>query len=557
MHRIITTILLSLLMTTSLIAKDQRPVVNDLLVELDRVLDSADYYIVAKEQRIDQIKSRIAQQPSDEQMHILKMMLFEEYAKYDSDAAFELVIDSANKSYDLGLIDNYTMWCVNRAYLYTASGLLKEASDILAQTRPLITSRQVLLEYYRQMEYLLSHLGQYTTGNERISPEYYRRKEAYVDSIAMVIKPRDRYYLVNKGWQHNNSDSTAYYRGLLEQRLNRSKIDNHDDAMDAYTIAHMYLSDDDQDKFIEYLIQSAKADIRSNNHDIASLQELAQLLLEAGDINRAYSYLSYALERAKSFGDRVRVMEIATLLDATYGELLGHNRAQSRSLVMLLALLVVLFLAVILLLLNLRRRNDRLHATLASLDELNIKLDQHNAELERAYTDLNLAYDDLQQLNESLRDSNYIKENYIGNTFEAFSIHIGKMERIFVKISSLVRNNKLDELRRYCDSSLLLNAELKLLYQAFDYTFLKIYPSFVERVNELLLEDKQIKLRSDETLNTELRIYALNRLGITDNQQIASILHCSLQTVYNNYQKMKNRTDLSSKELLSEIMKIH
>ncbi len=545
-----------LLFPVSLCANDVTPSIGSMLEALDQVLDSAEYYKQAKEQRIKQIRSKIDQQPDSEQLHILNTMLFSEYAKYDSRAAFELAIKCAEVNREVGDMSRYAMWRINRAYLYTASGLLKESFDILDSTRLLIKSRSLLLEYYRQMEYLLSHSGQYSTGNERLSPQYYRLKEVYIDSIAQIIKPRDRNYLVNKGWQHQASDSTVYYRELLERRFLSSMQDTQDDAMDAYTIAHMYNSEEDNEHFMEYLIEAAKADIKSFNHDIASLQELAQLLLDEGDVERAYSYLSYSLEKAKSFGDRVRVMEIATLLDSIYGELLARNREQSRVLMIFLILVVLLFVIVVVLLINLRRKHERLRVTLSSLDEANVKLDLHITQLEQTHAELNRAYAEQQQLNASLLESNYIKESYIGSTFEVCSIHIGKMEKIFVKIASLARHDKFDELRRYCDSSLLVNAELKLLYQAFDYTFLKMYPNFVERFNELLSEDKRIKLRADESLNTELRIYALYRLGISDNQQIASILHCSLQTVYNNFQKTKNRTELTLKELLSGIMRI-
>lgn len=539
-----------------LCANSKRREFDVMLSELDRVLDSADYYKQVTDSRIEQLRNKITQNRDDKQTATLNKILFSEYAKYDSEAAFELVIENENRTKAQGAVGQYAMWSINKAYLYTASGLLKESYDILDATRPLIESRVTLLEYYQQREYLLSHLGQYASGNDRLSPQYFQRKESYRDSIANVIMPEDRYYLVNKGWQHNSSDSTTYFRSLLERRFGDSNKDSQFDAMDAYTIAHMYSSQNDDIQFVRYLAEAAKIDIRSQNHDIASLQELAIIMLELGDINRAYNYLSYSLDKAKTFGDRVRVMEIATLIDSTYGLLLAENREQARRLTALLILLVILFVTVVVLLLNLNRKNNRLRSTLSSLDDANVELNRHIEELRAARSQLSDANIELRSLNETLLESNYIKENYIGTTFEVYSIHISKMERIFIKITSLVRNNKLDELRRYCDSSLLLNAELKLLYQAFDYTFLKIYPDFVSKFNELLIEDKRIKLRDGETLNTELRIYALNRLGINDNQQIASILHCSLQTIYNNYQKTKNRTELSSKELLALIMKI-
>ena len=59
---------------------------------------------------------------------------------------------------------------------------------------------------------------------------------------------------------------------------------------------------------------------------------------------------------------------------------------------------------------------------------------------------------------------------------------------------------------------LLVNEELKEFYANFDMTFLQLFPNFVEEFNALLTEPMQSK--PGELLNTELRIFALIRLGI-------------------------------------------
>ena len=67
----------------------------------------------------------------------------------------------------------------------------------------------------------------------------------------------------------------------------------------------------------------------------------------------------------------------------------------------------------------------------------------------------------------------------------------------------------------------------KSFYSNFDAIFLHIYPDFVSDFNALLQSDKQIIPKEGELLNTELRIYALVRLGISDSVKIAEFLHCS------------------------------
>ncbi len=523
---------------------------------LDRVLDSVEYYNIAKETGISQLNSKIKATQDQEQLHVLNSMLYVEYSKYDRDAALDLVNSNLERCEMVGDSENYALWSLRKAYIYSASGLLVESLDKLKQIRPLIVTRENLLEYYRQMEYLHSHMEQYSLGDNNFASQYLQLKGSYTDSISRVVLPHDDGYLISKAWQHHNTDSMVYYRTQLEESIMGSKSETFEYAVQAYAVAHMYGVEENKEKFIEYMTLSAIADVKLCNHDIASFQELAEELIKDGDVNRTYGYLSYTFSQATRFGDRVRIMMISSLMDATYSELLAQNRAQSRNLTIFSLLLIISLCGVVILFYNWVLKNRKLRSTLSSLDKVNVSLDSHIAQLESVNAELSVAYGELRELNERLLESNYIKERYIAGTFEVCSTHITKMEQIFIKITNLVRKNKMDELKRYCDSSLLLNAEIKLLYQAFDYTFLKMYPRFIDEFNALLPQEKRVRQSADGSLSTELRILALNRLGIVDNQQIASILHCSLQTVYNNYQKAKNRTELTSKELHSTIMKI-
>ena len=74
----------------------------------------------------------------------------------------------------------------------------------------------------------------------------------------------------------------------------------------------------------------------------------------------------------------------------------------------------------------------------------------------------------------------------------------------------------------------------------FDQAFLKLYPKFVEQFNGLLREDARIELKKGKLLNTELRIFALIRLGITQSSDIASMLRYSVNTIYNYSAQIKN-----------------
>jgi DNA-binding CsgD family transcriptional regulator len=88
----------------------------------------------------------------------------------------------------------------------------------------------------------------------------------------------------------------------------------------------------------------------------------------------------------------------------------------------------------------------------------------------------------------------------------------------------------------------------------FDNAFLNLYPNFVEEFNSLLKPDTPIELKRGERLNTELRIFALIRLGITDSSRIASLLRYSVNTIYNYRARTKNNA-LGNRDELEERVK--
>ncbi|MCI2122516.1 MAG: DUF6377 domain-containing protein, partial [Bacteroidales bacterium] len=77
---------------------------------------------------------------------------------------------------------------------------------------------------------------------------------------------------------------------------------------------------------------------------------------------------------------------------------------------------------------------------------------------------------------------------------------------------------------------------------------------FVVKFNELLKDEGKIILKKGELLNTELRIFALIRLGITDSSKIAVLLRYSVNTIYNYRAKVKNCA-IDSREDFEEAVK--
>lgn len=162
----------------------------------------------------------------------------------------------------------------------------------------------------------------------------------------------------------------------------------------------------------------------------------------------------------------------------------------------------------------------------------------------------------LQEVNDQLRESNYVKEEYIGYVFNICSTYISKLEEFRKNINRKLKVGQIEDVKAMTDSSATASNELKEFYQNFDTIFLHLYPDFVGDFNALLLPEERIELKEGELLNTELRIHALIRLGITDSVKIADFLHCSAQTVYNNRLRTRNKSIIPKEDFINAVKKL-
>ena len=188
----------------------------------------------------------------------------------------------------------------------------------------------------------------------------------------------------------------------------------------------------------------------------------------------------------------------------------------------------------------LHRRNRQLDIARNELKHSNDELAAANSQLAKQTEELSLLNTELSTLNSQLSESNRVKEEYIGRFMSLCSQYIDKIDDYRKMVNKKMKNKELDELFRLSKSTELKERELEELYQNFDSVFLHLFPNFVDDFNALLQPDMQIHPKEDNRLTTEIRIFALIRLGIEDSSKIAEFLHYSVNTIYNYRARIKN-----------------
>lgn len=536
---------------------------QQLLDSLDSSLGKSAAYTAEKERRISSLRRRLSQTANPEQRFWICRNLVDEYSSYNSDSALHYIDASTAVGRQTGRREWVDEMNLNRAYIYAATGLLSEAESALNEVDPRQMTPALASEYYNRLLFVLTHKDQYLGKNSLTRP-YSERAKAMLDSVSRLMQPSDPQYIWFLAWRSMTDPAkTREAIPVVEKALERSTYSTREEAMNAWILSRLYELTGNSDMMMRYLILSAIADVRTSNKEIASLEEISNRLYQSNDLERANDYISHCLQLANDYKSRVRVGRLADLqyhITKAYSQ---RNDRQRRKLnvYFIIALVFAAGLAVAMLILY--KQNRRIHRSKTELDRSNAQLNSKVEELSQTRRQLKEANDRLEILYRNVRDEagelaagNDAKERYIADIFAICSDYISKLDEFRRNIYRKIVAHNFDEVKELTKSHELSHGEIKELYQNFDSIFLKVYPNFVDDFNTLLRPDERVAMKKPGVLTTELRIYALVRLGINDSVKIARFLHCSTQSVYNARMKMRNKSDISKEQFAEAVRRL-
>lgn len=534
-----------------------------LLNSLDSLLEQQDLFVRVKEERIKQLKMQYSRVKDVKELYAMNRMVYLEYRVYDADSALHYI----NKNIQLAQQTNNRTWEVvsllEQSFVLTSSGLLTEALKAVSDIQPEELPQNLRSEYFGRLCTLYSRLRDYSSENSQLSEHYNNLQKAFRDSVYLTATPDELRYWNCRAWLYMGTPEIEPVKQAFEENKQTLSNDSRKYSIATYNLSAIYRSENNESKYLENLILSAMADIRSVNGDIGSLQEIAEYLFKHGEIDRAYNYILYCSQKAMLFHNRVRIVKMSHLQNQIYKAYQEQSRTQQKRLQASLIAVSFLFLVLIGAFLFIRKQMRRLKEANLKLDSTNQKLSVNMDALSTAHQrleEVNIQLKDLntqlQEVNDQLRESNYVKEEYIGYVFNICSTYISKLEEFRKNINRKLKVGQIEDVKAMTDSSATASNELKEFYQNFDTIFLHLYPDFVGDFNALLLPEERIELKEGELLNTELRIHALIRLGITDSVKIADFLHCSAQTVYNNRLRTRNKSIIPKEDFINAVKKL-
>lgn len=538
-------IFVTIVLSGLLYAKENKST-DALLREIDGIIKNRQTYGAEKEARIADLKKLLVEAASDEQRYGFCGRLFDEYRAYNLDSSFVYAQRKEELAHRLNKLDYLDDSAMNMAEVMGTTGMYKEALELLGKIDKKTLPDYLYGYYYHLYRTIYGLMGDYAV-TEKAKKEYYRMTDLYRDSLLQINTSDSLGHalvMADKYIVHARYDEAI---DMLMEYYSKPSLDDHAQAMITYTISEGYRLKGDKQGQKHYLALSAIADLKSAVKEYVSLRKLASLVYEAGDIDRAYNYLKCSLEDATLCNARLRTLEISQvfpIIDQAYQLKTKRQQQEMKVSLICISLLSVFLLVAIFFV---YKQMKKVAAARREVVDTNTLLQELNEELHDSNSQL-------KEMNHTLSEANYIKEEYIGRYMDQCSTYLDKMDLYRRSLNKIAAAGRVEELYKAIKSSQFLDEELKEFYANFDVTFLQLFPSFVEEFNALLTEPMQPK--PGEQLNTELRIFALIRLGITDSTKIAQFLRYSVTTIYNYRTRVRNKAVGERDEFEAKVMQI-
>ena len=502
-----------------------------LLERIDYMIDNDQYYQDIKEKELKQLKQQ-AFEAADSKTRLLFLdSIYRAYSAYRYDSAYAYMkkgLELAEKCKDSYYI---TLNQINQASVLSVRGFYGKAEVLLQTLNPETMPNKLKLYYYFTYAGLYNYLESYAKNSD-YAEEFRTQKKHYMDLLLQNFNEDSRnnvyynYLLGERIYIDEPTSRKSLTHFLKAMKMSPAKSRIH--AMSAYGAARYYKLTGKFDLYEKYLVEASVSDGLCQLKETVALQKLAYYLFKKDENNSklAAKYIQHSMEDAQFFNNQLRMMEISNILPViAAANQQAAERSRARILTGFITVSAALIIIIILAFVNNRQKN-KLKKNKQEIEEQNRKQIEMNDQL----SEMN---NQLTELNQQLIETNIKRETYLRLFMDISAAYISKLADYRKLVSRKIKANQAADLLKSLNTHKMEEEETQMFYNRFDKAFMELYPGFVTELNKLLLPESQLEVPTTHTLTTEIRIYALMRLGVTDSQEIATLLHYSTQTIYN------------------------
>ncbi len=514
---------------------------DSLLTAINQALAHRAQYDGQRERQLRQLRAEFnAPGAGDSTQFAAGLRIYEEYKAFQYDSAFAYCQRLERLATRLHDPDRLASARLKLTFILLSAGLFKEASEALAaiDPRPLTGDRR--LEYYLMQVRANGDLAEFSR-DQFYRPRYEARARAYSDTVLHLSQAGSLLHLELQEDLASRTNQLAAGVAAYQRLRRQPNVSLHHLAIEAAMLARLYRQLGQDEKALELLLVSAIADVQSATKETTSLSAVADYCYQRGDVRNAYTFVKAAREDAAFYNARQRKVQLSQISATIEEQKLALIDQQRQKLTIYAVLASALAMLV---------------AAFAGLSYVQLRqLRATSARLATATQVAEARNDALAATNATLAEANAIKEEYVGYSFYHNAQYLDKLAAVKKSLDVIASTRQVTGLNKLAGSIDVKQARSELV-SGFDLVFLRLFPNFVAQFNSFFPPAERVQPTEEQLLTTELRIFALIRLGIHDNERISRMLGYSINTIYTYKTRVKNRSLVPNDEFEARVLAI-
>ena len=463
---------------------------------------------------ISGLQSRLAAATSPSQKYEIAAMLYAQCSIWSFKPANIYAKECERLAREMGDRDRLVQALVFRAKLYTTCGFFREAAEVLVQadtTGCTVATRTQYLVAQFNVEF---EDGFYYPRKAERHNVYLERMQRIYGELRTLVSADS--YLLDDMKVKMNFNTSQYAKAVECSKQLLAKLPQTDTYY-AYAMGNLgfnYMGLGDYTSAARCVAQSALAEIRRGSKEYPAARKIAEIAYIMGMLPESYMLIRVAMHNAETFNSRYRYSEIATSYPKIENDLYEYTCQQKRWLTVALGVLLAVAMLLVAAIVMMLRQRRILHRQKSLIEKQVARLSSKSEEIET--------------INRQLQEAGHIKEVVLGQLIIGSANHQSAIERLRKEVLRRLAIRDYEGLRTVFDRQ---NGPAFDSFYQIDQILLMLFPDFPERFNALLRPEHRTAPRKDERFTTEMRIFALIRLGITKNDDLARSLNYSVNTI--------------------------
>lgn len=518
--------------------------VAECVAQLNDVLTHSEEYRNAKLARIDSLKNISAVDPT--RKYGLLKQLYEEYSHLSFDSTFVVAHDMLKLAQASGNPDTIADARIMMSKMYISGGYFREADHAINELDTAGLSKEMKLKWM-VARFSLEFENGFFFGWRFFDPDEaeVNMSRLYDEIVPMLTDDSYEMYQIKtaRAFSRHEFNEGENYGGILLMKTPKNTMDY---VAALGNIGYNKMGHGDYIGGMKAMTESAIEGIKAGSNNYSSLRKIAELVYATGDVETASRFIGIAMHNAMGYNSKYRIIESAKGYPMIVRTLQRNEKKNQQTLQIIVVVMCLVIITLICAGIYIQKQRRKAHEQADRIERRNRQIEEKNREIEKQKKEI-------EEFNLIFKENHIIAGQLMGRMIAANAQSTAQLDKLRKDAKLKLKTNHPEGI---IDSIDACRKEIDNIYPDIDESLLAYLPNFAQQFNDIFPDENKYELTNPRKLPTEMRIFALWRIGVKKNEDIAACLGYSLNTIKTYKTKIIAASKLKKEDFYDRVMQI-